>query len=87
MTEVFKIGRTTECDLNLETFDLDPKFINMISREHFTIFKDSEYPVTYIKDHSRFGTYLNDILIGKDNVHVLQTDDVISVGSHRHMRK
>lgn len=83
----FKVGKTLGCDLNIGQSKVTKGLQSVFSREHFTIVKNPNHPVAYIKDHSTYGTYLNGILIGKNKTFILQNDDVISVGSQKILSK
>lgn len=68
------------CDVPVEVTRLNKSNKNIFSKEHFKICKDSEKNIAYITDLSKVGTYLNNRLIGKNKMQILQNDDRISVG-------
>lgn len=76
-----KVGRSSVCDVVIDQTKLKEKLKQIFSKEHFSIYKDSDSLVTYITDHSKSGTFLNGNLIGKGNNNILQHDDIISVGA------
>ncbi|CAG9836647.1 unnamed protein product [Diabrotica balteata] len=76
----FKVGRSEKCDVPISRTNLCQKYKDLFSKEHFIICKDSTSKVVYIKDMSKSGTYLNNRLIGKHNMNILQHDDKISIG-------
>lgn len=78
---LLKVGRSSTCDIVIDQTNLKNKLKQIFSKEHFSIYKDSDNLVTYITDHSKSGTYLNGSLIGKRNSNILQHDDIISVGA------
>ncbi|XP_050506659.1 ovarian-specific serine/threonine-protein kinase Lok-like [Diabrotica virgifera virgifera] len=76
----FKVGRSEKCDVSISHTTLRQEYKDLFSKEHFIICKDSTSKVVYIKDMSKSGTYLNNRLIGKHNMNILQHDDKISIG-------
>lgn len=78
---MLKVGRSARCDVIIDQTNLKNNLKQIFSKEHFTIYKDADHLVTYITDHSKTGTYLNGSLIGKRNSHILQHDDIISIGN------
>lgn len=78
--DCFKVGRSLMCDVPVEVTRLNKSNKNIFSKEHFKICKDSEKNIAYITDLSKVGTYLNNRLIGKNKMQILQNDDRISVG-------
>lgn len=78
---MLKVGRSTLCDVVIDQTNIKESLKLVFSKEHFSIYKDSENLVTYIKDYSKSGTFLNGSLIGKGNSNILQHDDIISVGN------
>lgn len=77
---ILKVGRSSSCDVIIDQTNIRQDLKQIFSKEHFSIYKDSENLVTYITDHSKTGTYLNGTLIGKRNSNILQHDDIISIG-------
>ncbi|CAH1964952.1 unnamed protein product [Acanthoscelides obtectus] len=74
------VGRSSDCDISLSNAKIDPKIKAIFSKQQFVINKDCEKGVTFIKDLSTYGTYLNGVCIGKNKQNVLQRDDVIAIG-------
>uniref|UniRef100_A0A182SP88 non-specific serine/threonine protein kinase n=1 Tax=Anopheles maculatus TaxID=74869 RepID=A0A182SP88_9DIPT len=77
----FKVGREQSCDLILSESNLPASKLCRVSKIHFTIKKDVNDMTspTYIHDHSRNGTYVNDRLIGPNKCMILKHKDVISI--------
>ncbi|VEN45084.1 unnamed protein product [Callosobruchus maculatus] len=74
------VGRSADCDFSINNGKMDSKVKAIFSKQQFVIYRDCEKGVTFIKDLSTYGTYLNGVCIGKNNQNVLQRDDVIAVG-------
>lgn len=78
--DVYVLGRKESCKIHITGKNMTHNVLNIISKEHFRISRDSTY-VPYIEDLSRNGTYLNGGLLGKGNMSTLCTDDIIAIGN------
>ncbi|CAH2003894.1 unnamed protein product [Acanthoscelides obtectus] len=75
------LGRSDECDVVIYKSKFLPNQLLFISKKHFIIERDPEdAAITYIIDLSKNGTYLNNILIGRNKRVILQSNDCIAIG-------
>uniref|UniRef100_A0A182QM38 Protein kinase domain-containing protein n=1 Tax=Anopheles farauti TaxID=69004 RepID=A0A182QM38_9DIPT len=79
----FKVGREDICDLVLSESHFPSSKLSRISKLHFTIKKDLNDVTspTYIYDHSRNGTFVNNELIGQNKCRILKHENVISIAN------
>ncbi|CAG9856577.1 unnamed protein product [Phyllotreta striolata] len=78
--DTFRVGRSRTCDLSIEQTKLTGRKKLIFSKEHFIIGKDPGNNIAYITDLSRGGTYINNVLIGKNKNQILQHNDRIAIG-------
>lgn len=81
-SETFAVGRGDDNNLILNSnLNIPQKILCRISKQHFVLSRlaCSEQNPAYLKDISRHGTFVNSVLIGRNNQCILQNDDVISL--------
>ncbi|VDM46327.1 unnamed protein product [Toxocara canis] len=83
-TEFFGFGRRPDythfCDFHELASGEGMRLLSSVSSKHCYIRRDFLEGRTYLHDTSRFGTFVNEALIGKGNCCMLQSGDLISVG-------
>lgn len=75
----YSFGRGINNDVVITNKKIPENKFGNISKEHFQIVKEAGMPPV-VKDYSKNGTFINEILIGKNKTRILQTHDKISVG-------
>jgi len=64
----YTVGRSMDCDIYLTTNELPTKWLNVISKTHFRIYREfisnMNETVVYLEDLSHNGTYVDDELVG-----------------------
>lgn len=75
----YSFGRTSDCDVIITKDSIPENKYAAISKKHFEIVKEDGMPAVLI-DHSKNGTFINGKPVGRNNKHILQNEDQISVG-------
>uniref|UniRef100_A0A182P8M5 non-specific serine/threonine protein kinase n=1 Tax=Anopheles epiroticus TaxID=199890 RepID=A0A182P8M5_9DIPT len=86
-SEKFSVGRDQKCDLVVSEELLPHSSRILISNFHFTLERDVKdcYSPTYIIDSSTNGTFVNGILIGRNNRAILLPGFIISIAAFRNL--
>lgn len=75
----YSFGRGINNDVVITKEAIPENKFGNISKVHFQIAKEAGM-LPVIKDYSKNGTFINEILVGKNKTRILQTNDKISAG-------
>lgn len=81
--DVYTVGRADSCDHILSTQEMRSKWLNVISKEHFRIYKEricnSNETVVYLEDMSQNGTFVDKVRIGRGNRVIIESNSEIAL--------
>jgi len=75
------------CDIILTNNELQPRYLNVISKVHFRIVRErinnSNEFVVYLEDMSHNGTFVDKIKVGRGNRVIITNNSEIAVAQQR----
>ncbi|XP_043258225.1 serine/threonine-protein kinase Chk2-like isoform X1 [Colletes gigas] len=82
--DVYTLGRSEKCDICITENELKPKWLSVMSKQHFRITREFinsniNDAIIYLEDLSQNGTFINKVKIGRGKKVVLESNDVISL--------
>lgn len=79
----YTVGRSTNCDVCLTTSEMNKKWLNVISKTHFCVYrehiKNTNETVVYLEDMSSNGTYVDKILVGSRKRVIIDNNSEIAL--------
>ncbi|XP_012530738.1 serine/threonine-protein kinase Chk2 [Monomorium pharaonis] len=79
----YTVGRAENCDIYLTTKELRPRILNVISKVHFRIYRESicnmNEAVVYLEDLSHNGTFVDDHLVGHGKRVIIENNSKIAL--------
>jgi len=83
--DVYTVGRSESCDCILTTQEMKSKWLNVISKVHFRIYKErihnTNETVVYLEDMSQNGTFVDKVKVGRGNRIIIETNSEIALAN------
>ncbi|XP_020296847.1 ovarian-specific serine/threonine-protein kinase Lok-like [Pseudomyrmex gracilis] len=79
----YTLGRSEHCDIHICTDHVNLKWLNVISKVHFSIYRDkinnTNETVVYLEDKSQNGTFVNKVKVGRGNRVIIENKAEIAL--------
>lgn len=79
----YTVGRATNCDICLTTSEMNRKWLNVISKTHFRVYRErirnTNETVVYLEDTSSNGTYVDKNLVGCKKRVIIENNSEIAL--------
>lgn len=79
----YTVGRATTCELCITEKEMRGKWLGVISKTHFRIYreriKNTNEIVVYLEDLSHNGTFVDEVLVGTGNRIIIENNSQIAL--------
>jgi pSer/pThr/pTyr-binding forkhead associated (FHA) protein len=80
---MYTFGRFSTCDVVYQEREvhpgIDPSLLSTLSKVHFIIKRDETSKIVNLTDKSSNGTYINEVIVGREQTSTLEPNDQISL--------